>query len=180
MNARTHFFTKIYLSHFILERVDVSYVWEVRRRQTATYWPKVLLATIAALLPQLGWTVQPWITEGPSPLSAAGSQFGILSQLTPTGTELELTSVAPDYIIIWRPPAFCGRTHLHRIQPRPQVKVIFRYLRPDAPVSLLHRCISWLTPRSRVNMLQFADLAIQIYLTFEIKITTNIFRYQIS
>ena len=30
---------------------------------------------------------------------------------------------------------FCGRTHLHRIQPRPQVKGIFRYLRPDAPVS---------------------------------------------
>ena len=25
--------------------------------------------------------------------------------------------------------------HHHRIQPRPQVKVIFRYLRPDAPVS---------------------------------------------
>ena len=25
---RTHFFTKTYLSHFILERVDVSVVWE--------------------------------------------------------------------------------------------------------------------------------------------------------
>ena len=33
----------------------------------------------------------------------------------------------------------CGRTHLHRIQPRLQVKVIFRYLRPDAPISLLFR-----------------------------------------
>ena len=32
-------------------------------------------------------------------------------------------SVAPGYIIVWRPPASCGRTHLHRIQPRPQVKV---------------------------------------------------------
>ena len=29
MNERTHFFIKIYLSHFILERVDVGYVWEV-------------------------------------------------------------------------------------------------------------------------------------------------------
>ena len=28
MNERTHFFIKIYLSHFILERVDVSCVWE--------------------------------------------------------------------------------------------------------------------------------------------------------
>ena len=38
MNERTHFFIKIYLSHFILERFDVSVVcvrdgW--RQRQTA-------------------------------------------------------------------------------------------------------------------------------------------------
>ena len=34
-------------------------------------------------------------------------------------------------------PDFVGARicHHHRIQPRPQVKVIFRYLRPDAPVS---------------------------------------------
>ena len=44
-------------------------------------------------------------------------------------------SVAPGYIIVWHPPASCELTHLHRIQPRPQVKVIFRYLRADAPVS---------------------------------------------
>ena len=39
MNERTHFFIKIYLSHFILERVDVGRVWEVSWRggQTATY-----------------------------------------------------------------------------------------------------------------------------------------------
>ena len=48
-------------------------------------------------------------------------------------------SVAPGYIFVWHPPASCGRTNLHRIQPRPQVKVIFRYLRPDAPVSLFFR-----------------------------------------
>ena len=29
--------------------------------------------------------------------------------------------------------------HYHRIRPRPQVKVIFRYLRPDAPVFNIHR-----------------------------------------
>ena len=51
MNERTRFFIQIYLSHFILERVDVSCVWKVswRRRQTATYWPQVSL-TIAGLL----------------------------------------------------------------------------------------------------------------------------------
>ena len=39
MTERTHFFIKIYLSHFILESFDVSCVWEVsgRRRQAAAY-----------------------------------------------------------------------------------------------------------------------------------------------
>ena len=64
MNERTHFFIKIYLSHFILERVDFGCVWEVswKRGQTATYRPKVLL-TIAALLSHLIWgcsTVGHW------------------------------------------------------------------------------------------------------------------------
>ena len=54
-------------------RGDVSCVWEVRwrRGQTATYWPQVLL-TIAALLSHSGWAAQPWVMEGPSPLSGAG------------------------------------------------------------------------------------------------------------
>ena len=41
MNERTHFFIKIYLSHLILEMVDVGCVWEVswRRGQTAKYYP---------------------------------------------------------------------------------------------------------------------------------------------
>ena len=69
MNERTHFFIKIYLSHFILERVNVGCVWEMswRRGQTATYWPKVLLSTIAALLPHFGLVAQPWVTKGPKP-----------------------------------------------------------------------------------------------------------------
>ena len=88
MNKRTHFFIKnIPLTRYsrnvcekVAKRVDVGYVWEVswRRGQTTTYWPKVSL-TIAALLSHLGWAAQPWVTESPSPLSAAGSQFGILS-----------------------------------------------------------------------------------------------------
>ena len=57
--------------------------------------------------------------------------------------QLELTywlpklSVAPGYIIVWCPPASCGNTHLHRIQPCLQVKVIFRHPRLVAPVSAL-------------------------------------------
>ena len=133
-----------------------------RRKQTDTYWPKVLL-TIAALLPNSGWAAQPWVTEGWSPLSGPGSHSGILSTTPIFNCDWNWTvsnwlkpSVAPGYIIVWHPPASFGRTHLHRIQARPQVKGIFRYLRPDAPVSRLHRCIPWLTARSRVNMLPFA------------------------
>ena len=52
-----------------------------------------------------------------------------------TGTDWLKPSVAPGYIIVLCLPASCGRTHRDQVQPRPQVKVIFRYLRPDAPVS---------------------------------------------
>ena len=99
-------------------------------------------------------TVGHW---GPQALSLqADSHAGILS---PTDSNCNCNgnwlkpSLAPGYIIFWLPPASCGCTHLRRIQPRPQVKVILRYLRLDAPVSLLHRCTSWLTARLRVNML---------------------------
>ena len=116
----------------------VFWVWEAswRREQTASYWPKVLL-TIAALLSRPGWAAQPWVT---SPQSASW-----FSRLSPTDSYCSWNSnwlkpsVAPGYIIVWHPSASCGRTHLHRIQQRPQVKVIFRYLRPDAPVSLFFR-----------------------------------------
>ena len=105
MNERTHFFIKIYLSHFILEKVDVGCVWEVswRRGQTSTYWPKVLL-TIAGLLSHLGWgcsTVGHW---GPKALClplALTSAF--CPQLTPTPTDS--SRLCPGYIFVWRPPA---------------------------------------------------------------------------
>ena len=68
-NERTDtLLNKIYVSHFILERVDVGCVWEVswRRGQTATYWPKALLI-IAALISRVGWVAQPWVTERRKP-----------------------------------------------------------------------------------------------------------------
>ena len=126
------------------ERVDVGYVWEVswRWRETATYKPQVPL-TIAALLPHSSGLLNRG-PEGPSPLSGAGSHCIELTQTdwNSISNWLELTasnwlkpSVAPGYISVWHPPASCGRTHLHRIQPRLQVKVIFQHPRPDAPAS---------------------------------------------
>ena len=112
-------------------------MWEVswRRGQTATYWPQVLL-TIAALLSHPGWAAQPWVTEGPSPLSGAGSHSA--SILSP----LELTDICVLVIFLFDThllPVGVRICHHHRIQPRPLVKVIFRYLRLDAPVSLFFR-----------------------------------------
>ena len=80
-----------YTSHTLFSKG----LWEVswRRGQTATYWPKVLL-TIAALLSHSGWAAQPCITEGPIPLSGAGSHSVVILSPTATGTDwlqLELT-----------------------------------------------------------------------------------------
>ena len=110
MNERTHFFIKIYLSHFILERVDVSCVWEVswRRGLIVTYWPQVPL-TITALLSHSGRAAQPWVTDGTSPLSGVGSHSA--SILSSTGSNSNWNwnwpkpSVAPGYIIVLRTPA---------------------------------------------------------------------------
>ena len=127
MNERTHFFIKIFLSLFILERVDVGYVWEVswRRGQTATYWPQVLL-TIAALLSHSGWAAQPWVTEGPSPLSRAG--FHSAGILSPTGTATGTDSSRLWHLVIslfdiHLLPVGVRICHHHWIQQRPQVKV---------------------------------------------------------
>ena len=82
MDERTHFFIKIYLSHFILERVakDVGYVWEVswRRRETGTYWPQVPL-TIAALLPHSTGLLNRG-PEGLNPLSVFTPRTSYLHQ----------------------------------------------------------------------------------------------------
>ena len=140
LNERTNtLLYKKYTSHTLFERVDVGCVWEVswRRGQTATYWPQVLL-TLAALLRILAGVLNP----GPLRAQALCLALALTTASCPQ-PPLELNwpkpSVAPGYIFVLRPPASCGVTHLHRIQPRPQVEVIFRYLRPDAPVSLFFR-----------------------------------------
>ena len=74
MNERTHFFLKIYLSHIILKRVDVGCVWEMswRRGQTAILTQQYFFLILAGLLNR-------WSLSAQSPLSTAGSQFGILA-----------------------------------------------------------------------------------------------------
>ena len=95
-DERTHFFRKIYLSHFI--RNDCKRVTkglcvrgELETEQTA-YWPPVPLS-LAALLSR---SAECWF-----------SLQHLISNLTDSNW-LNL-SVAPSYIIVWRSPASYGR-----------------------------------------------------------------------
>ena len=67
---------------------------------------------IEALLSYSGWAAQPWITDGPSPLSGAGYHSAGILSLTGTGTAWPKPSVAPGYINVWCPPAYWWPTHL--------------------------------------------------------------------
>ena len=71
--------------------------------------------------------------RGPASLGA-GFLYRILS---PT----DWISCAPSYIIVQRPPSFCGRHKLHSFNPS-TVKVIFWYSSTGC-TCYLHRCISY-------------------------------------
>ena len=117
MNERTYFFIKNIHLTLYFRKGDVSCVWEVswRRGQTATYWPKVLLA-IAALLLHSGWAAQRWVTEGRK--SSLCKLILTLASCPPTDSNSNWNSnwpkqsVTPGYIFVCRPPASCGFTHL--------------------------------------------------------------------
>ena len=128
-----------------------------RRRETTTYWPQVPL-TIVALLPHSAgllnrghWgpnsSVWSWFLLCGHPISNCNWNSNLNWLELYFELQLSQAVCGTCYIIVWRPPASCGHKHLHQIQPHPQVKVIFWYLWPDAPVS-------WLTARLRVNMLE--------------------------
>ena len=89
-NERTNtlLYKKYNLSHFILERVDVGCVWEMswRRGQTAILTQQYFFLILPGLLNRGSIRAQ-------SPVSAAGSQFGILSQT-------DLNCLCPGYIIV--------------------------------------------------------------------------------
>ena len=75
-------------------------------------------------------------------------------------------SVAPGYIIVWHPPASCGRHICTQFNPS-TVKVIPWHLRPDAPVL-------WSTAGSEVNMLHVVYSQFQLTLFQNPQILRNI------
>ena len=111
-------------------------------RDRLLYWPQVLLTT--ALFPHLGWscsTVGHW---GPKALCLPlALNLASCPQLAPTSNWLKPS-------IFWL--CFCLTSTCFRCSP-----------------AYLHRCISWLTVRSRVSMLQEAGINI---------ITENWYNYQ--
>ena len=88
------------------------------------FWPKVLLSTIAALLPHLGLVAQLWVTEGPKP---SVCRWFSIRHLVPN----------------WLKPSVCWLYYC-------LTSTCFH-----CSSAYLHRCISWLTAWSRVNMLHF-------------------------
>ena len=96
MNEHTHFFIKIYISHFIFERGDVGCVWEMSWGR----WQTAILTSSTSFSSWLGCsTVCHWVAQ--SPLSAAGSQFSIFP---PTDSYLLEPPRATGFIIVSHPP----------------------------------------------------------------------------
>ena len=110
-NERTHFFRKIYLAHFIRERVVRG---ELETELTATYWPQVplflaaLLSHSAVLLNRGSW----------GPKFSAGSCFS-LPQTATRANWLQLTRTVcgtGSYNCLTYTCSLWA-SHLHRIQP---------------------------------------------------------------
>ena len=135
-DEQTHFFRKIYLSHFFLERVVKGFMMVICERwvgdgERLPHIDPKFLCIIAALLPHSAGLLNRG-PEGPSPLSGAGSHCGILSP-TATVTRTVTATRTPTLPAsnsnstqtvcgTWlynclTPTCFPWASHLHRIQP---------------------------------------------------------------
>ena len=109
-DERTHFFRKIYLSHFIRKGSK-----RVVCERWVGDWIDCIILTLSSsdyssTSFSFCWAAQPGVTEGPSPLLGADShclKLQLELQL-PDSNSLELF-VAPGYIIVWYTPASHGR-----------------------------------------------------------------------
>ena len=118
MNERTHFLIKIYLSHFILERVDVACNVRGELETGTDCYILTQSSSDHSTTSFSSWpgcsTVGHWGLKAlclPLALTPASCP-----QLTPTATGTRTDwlkpSVAPGYIVVWHPPASYGYTHL--------------------------------------------------------------------
>ena len=122
-NEQIHIFIKIWISHFIFERVMFVACEKWEETRTDCYIdPKFVSRPEQHFFLILAGVAQPWVTEGHTALSLqAGSHAGILSPTVSNHPDTWL-----DYFLM---PTF------------------FR-----CSSAYLHRCISWLKALSRVNI----------------------------
>ena len=146
-DERTHFFRKIYLSHFIRNGCErfakgLCVRGELETEQTATYWPPVPLSLAALISRSAGL-----LNWGP-----AGCWF-LYSILSPTWlTPTNWTSCRTGLYHYLTSTCFLWASHLHPIQPVHSQG--YTLISSTGFTGYLHRCISYLTARPRVNMLQ--------------------------
>ena len=141
-DERTHFFRKIYLSHFIRNGWKGLCVRGcLETEQTTTYWPQIPLSLAALLSRSVGLLNRgSW---GPSPLwelvLTTASYLQLIQPVCGTG----LYNCLPFTCFLWA-------SHFYRIQPvHGQGYILISSI---GCTCYLHRCISYLTARPRVNM----------------------------
>ena len=117
MNKRTHFFRKIYLSHFIFERFAKGLILVMCERWVRDGTDCNILtptsSDYSSTFSSFCWAAQPG-SRGPKP--SVWSWFSLPRTATRTPTDSQ-TTVAPGYIIVWRPPASCGRRNCTDFNP---------------------------------------------------------------
>ena len=123
---------------------------ELETEQTATYWPQVPLY-YSSTSSSFCWAAQPG-SRGPKPsvwrwLSQQHlvPNCDVNSNWTLPASNSICTQTVCGYWLYNCLTSICfpWALHLHRIQPRSQVKVIPRYLRPDAPVIYTGASLNW-------------------------------------
>ena len=158
MTNEQNFFKKIYLSHLILERVvkGLCVRGELETEQTGTYWPQVP-RSLAALLSHSGLLNRgSW---GPSPLWELVLTTASYHQLTRPVSGIGLCNCLTSTCFLWV-------SHLHPIRPvHSQGYILMSSTRCTC---YLHRCISYLTARPRVNMQQIYPM---LFCNHKIKVT---------
>ena len=118
-DERTHFFRKIYLSHFIrngCERVTKGSCvrGELETEQTATYWPPVPLSLAALLSRSAGLLNRgSWVPIGPCWVLVLSTA----SYLQLTDSKLTEPICGPGLYNCLTPPCFLWASHLYPIQP---------------------------------------------------------------
>ena len=126
-----------YTSNTLFEMVEKGlYVRiELETEQTATYWPLVSLSLVALLSRSAGLlNRRSW---GPIALCWV-LVLSTASYLQLTDSKLTQLSATPGYIIVWHPPASCGRYICTQLHP----STVYTLISSTGCTCYLHRCIS--------------------------------------